>query len=120
MKRIVLLTTGIAALVFSGLAVAHATLSHSIKGVSATFAATSVSNLRTSSCVGAEGNPFNGQVAYVFRLFPPPPAGPLGAPGSGPVRISPSLPNTSEGIVSDFRRMPGNTANAEGAFMSDI
>ena len=58
MKRIVLLTTGIAALVFSGLAVAHATRSHSIKGVSATFTATSVSNLRTSSCVGAEGTPF--------------------------------------------------------------
>ena len=58
MKRIVLLTAGVAALVFSGLAVAHASLSHSIKGVSATFTATTVSNLRTSTCVGAEGNPF--------------------------------------------------------------
>jgi hypothetical protein len=58
MKRIVLLTVGVAALAFSGLAVAHATFSHSIKGVSSTFTATTVSNLRTSSCVGAEGNPF--------------------------------------------------------------
>lgn len=58
MKRIVLLVVGAAALVFSGIAVAHAAWSHSIKGVSATFVATTVSNLRTSSCVGAEGSPF--------------------------------------------------------------
>lgn len=58
MKRIVLLIVGAATLVFSGLAVAHSTLSHSIKGVSATFAATTVSNLRTSNCTGAEGSPF--------------------------------------------------------------
>jgi hypothetical protein len=58
MKRIVLLTAGVAALVFSGLAVAHATWSHSIKAVSATFTATTVSNLRTSNCVGAEGSPY--------------------------------------------------------------
>lgn len=58
MKRIVLLVVGAAALVCSGLAVAHTTFSHSIKGVSATFAATTVSNLRTSNCIGADGNPF--------------------------------------------------------------
>ena len=58
MKRIVLLAVGVSALVFSGLAVAHATQSHSLKAVSATFTATSVSNLRTSSCIGDQGVPF--------------------------------------------------------------
>jgi len=58
MKRIVLFTVGVAALAFSGLAVAHSTWSHAVKGVSATFAATTVSNVRTSNCIGAEGAPF--------------------------------------------------------------
>jgi hypothetical protein len=58
MKRIVLLAVGVSALVFSGLAVAHATQSHSLKAVSATFTATGVSNLRTSTCIGDQGVPF--------------------------------------------------------------
>jgi hypothetical protein len=58
MKRIVLLAAGVAALAFTSLAVAHTTWSHSLKAVSATFTATTVSNLRTSSCVGDQGVPF--------------------------------------------------------------
>ena len=46
MKRIVLLAVGVSALVFSGLAVAHATQSHSLKAVSANLRSMAFEKIR--------------------------------------------------------------------------
>ena len=112
MKRIVLLTAGVAALVFSGLAVAHATLSHSIKGVSATFTAATVSNLRTSSCIGAEGNPFTYTRATYSGM-----ATSTDATLNGPVTLDlSSYINTTTGYGTVAGKLRITTANNGLAF----
>src|SRR5262249_25463349 len=47
-----------------GVAVAHGFDSKSVKAVSATFGATTVSNLRTSSCTGADGTYAKSAASY--------------------------------------------------------
>jgi hypothetical protein len=112
MKRIVLLTAGVAALAFSGIAVAHATWSHSIKGVSATFAATSVTNLRTSNCIGAEGSPFTFTRATYSGT-----ATSADATLNGPVTLElSSYVNTSTGlgtVAGKFRLATANNGHTD-------
>jgi hypothetical protein len=52
---------------------------------------------------GATGNPFTDQAAYEFRLIGVG-DGPLGAPGSGPIRTIPALPGNADGVVRSFQR----------------
>lgn len=55
MRRLVWITTAIAALAGAGMAVAYQVNSKSVKAVSATFTATTPSFVRTSTCTGADG-----------------------------------------------------------------
>lgn len=58
MKRLIWLAPAAIALVCTGIAVAHAGGARSVKNVAATFSATTVSNLRTGSCTGADGSTY--------------------------------------------------------------
>jgi hypothetical protein len=55
MRRIILASVAGLVLVVAGVAVAHGFESKAVKQVSATFAATAASNLRTSTCTGTDG-----------------------------------------------------------------
>jgi sortase (surface protein transpeptidase) len=52
---------------------------------------------------GEAGNPFADAVAYEFKLVGVG-SGPIGMPGSGPVRTIPPLPGNAEGIIRNFQR----------------
>ena len=56
MRRMILASVAGLLLVVAGVAVANGFDSKAVKQVSATFAATTASNLRTSSCTGADGS----------------------------------------------------------------
>ena len=56
MRRMILASVAAFLLVGAGVAVAHGFDSKAVKQVSATFSATAASNLRTSTCTGADGS----------------------------------------------------------------
>ena len=56
MRRMILASVAGLLLVGAGVAVAHGFDSKAVKQVSATFSATTASNLRTSTCTGADGS----------------------------------------------------------------
>jgi hypothetical protein len=55
MRKLVWITTAVAALVFAGMAVAHQVDSKSVTSVSATFTATTPSVVKTKTCTGSDG-----------------------------------------------------------------
>ena len=58
MRKLVLITTAVAALAVAGIAIAHGGDSKSVTAVSATFTATTVSVQKTSSCTATNGHVF--------------------------------------------------------------
>jgi len=80
-------------LVGAGVAVAHGFDSKSVKQVNATFAATTVSNLRTSTCTGADGSYAKSVATYSGMATSSEPS------LNGPVRIeAASFVNTTTGV----------------------
>src|SRR5262245_14285256 len=71
MRRIILASTACLLLVGAGVAVAHGFDSKAAKQVSATFSATSVSGLRTSSCTGADGTYTKSSASYTGAAVSP-------------------------------------------------
>jgi len=55
MRRLIWIAAGVVVLVGAGIAIAHGDNGKSIKQVSATFAATTASNLRTNTCTATDG-----------------------------------------------------------------
>jgi hypothetical protein len=55
MRRVAWITIALVALVAAGAALAHGFDTKSVKAVSATFTATTASNVRTSTCTGSDG-----------------------------------------------------------------
>jgi hypothetical protein len=56
MRKLALITTAAVALVVAGMAIAHGVNSKSVQAVSATFTAATASNVRTTTCTGANGH----------------------------------------------------------------
>jgi len=56
MRKLVLITTAAAALAVAGIAIAHGVNSKSVQAVSAKFTAATASNVRTTTCTGANGD----------------------------------------------------------------
>jgi hypothetical protein len=58
MRNLILFTASALALSFAGIAVAHGFGAKSITSASATFTATTATNLKTVTCTGADGDPY--------------------------------------------------------------
>src|SRR5580765_5576564 len=56
MRKLVLITTASAALAVAGIAIAHGVNSKSVQAVSAKFTAATASNVRNTTCTGANGH----------------------------------------------------------------
>src|ERR1700716_97406 len=94
MRKIVLITAALAALVSAGIAVAHESDSKSVKSVSATFTATpGTSVVKTSTCTGTDGTYATARAPYTGT------AGSTEPSLNGPVTIkTESLVNTTTDV----------------------
>jgi hypothetical protein len=114
MRRLVWITAALVALVGAGAAVAHRFDTKSVKAVSATFGATAVSNLRTSSCTGADGGYTTSRGTYTGTATSSEPS------LNGPITIdAESLINTSTGngtVSGRFRIDVASGHHTHGAF----
>ena len=93
MRKMILASVAGLLLVCAGVAVAHGFDSKAVKQVSATFSATTASNLRTSTCTGADGSYAKSVATYTGSAVSSEPS------LNGPARIeASSFVNTTTGV----------------------
>jgi hypothetical protein len=113
MRRMTLITAAGLLLVGVGVAVAHGFDSRSVKEVSAAFTATTVSNLRTSTCTGADGSYTKSRATYTGAATSTEPS------LNGPTTIdATSYVNTTTnvGYVSAAIRIDGSDGRIHAGF----
>src|SRR5580765_8411317 len=110
MRKLVLITTAVAALAGAGLAIAHGVDNRSVTAVSATFTATTVSVQKTTTCTGANGHVY----ATTKATYTGTATGP--AELSGPITLdTESLVDTTsgDGTVSGKLRIDASGGHAD-------